>query len=165
MANIRVRVQASPCLSISLASELSRPCLLDHRYTPLEHAIELRFAAGLPGEAILPRSVVRSVYAFAHSLDNASSANLGSVSNSDVRDQRFPNAHYGDADFDVQHRFVLRLRSTRRSRAHFCQRCFCRNEPDSWHRQTSGVFPTAAGNYYTAIDIVSVSNRDRFRSC
>ena len=40
-------------------------------------------------------------------LDNASSASLGSVNNGDFRDQRFPNAEYGNADFDVRHRFVF----------------------------------------------------------
>ena len=48
-----------------------------------------------------------AAYTFAHALDNASSASLGSVNNGDFRDQRYPNLEYGNADFDVRHRFVF----------------------------------------------------------
>ena len=48
-----------------------------------------------------------AAYTYAHALDNASSASLGSVNNGDFQDQRFPNQNYGNADFDVRHRFVF----------------------------------------------------------
>lgn len=46
-------------------------------------------------------------YTYAHALDDASSANLGSLNNGDFRDQTQPYLEYGNSDFDVRHRFVM----------------------------------------------------------
>ena len=57
--------------------------------------------------ATLTDCSTKLAYTFAHALDNASSASLGSVNNGDFQDQRFPNQNYGNADFDVRQRFVF----------------------------------------------------------
>jgi Carboxypeptidase regulatory-like domain/TonB dependent receptor len=46
-------------------------------------------------------------YTYSHALDDASSASLGSLNNGDFRDQLDPQLEYGNADFDVRHRFVV----------------------------------------------------------
>src|SRR5713101_6312978 len=122
-------------------------------YNSLQVRLEKRYSHGLQYEA---------AYTFANALDNASSASLGSVNNGDFRDQRFPNAEYGNADFDVRHRFVFsyvydlpfgRGRMFAKSASGFVNQVL-----GNW--QMSGVFSAATGNYYTATDIVSVSNSD-----
>jgi len=122
-------------------------------YNSLQVRLEKRYSQGLQYEA---------AYTFAHALDNASSASLGSVNNGDFRDQRFPNAEYGNADFDVRHRFVFsyvydlpfgRGRRFAKNASGFVDQVL-----GNW--QMSGVFAAATGNYYTATDIVSVSNSD-----
>jgi hypothetical protein len=122
-------------------------------YNSLQVRLEKRFSHGLQYEA---------AYTFAHALDNASSASLGSVNNGDFRDQRFPNAEYGNADFDVRHRFVFsyvydlpfgRGRMFAKNASGFVNQVL-----GNW--QMSGVFSAATGNYYTATDIVSVANSD-----
>jgi len=122
-------------------------------YNSLQARLEKRFSHGLQFEA---------AYTFAHALDNASSASLGSVNNGDFRDQRFPNAEYGNADFDVRHRFVF---SYVYDLPFGRGRMFAKNSSGivnqilgNW--QMTGVFSAATGNYYTATDIVSVSNSD-----
>lgn len=67
-------------------------------YNSLQVRWEKHFAHGLQFEAS---------YTYAHALDDASSANLGSLNNGDFRDQRFPALEYGNSDFDVRHRFVI----------------------------------------------------------
>jgi hypothetical protein len=122
-------------------------------YNSLQIRLEKRYSHGLQYEA---------AYTFAHALDNASSASLGSVNNGDFRDQRFPNAEYGNADFDVRHRFVFsyvydlpfgRGRMFAKDASGFVNQVL-----GNW--QMSGVFSAATGNYYTATDIVSVANSD-----
>lgn len=46
-------------------------------------------------------------YTWAHSLDIASNANLGAQNGGDFRDMRFPNAEYGNSDFDLRHHAVI----------------------------------------------------------
>ena len=48
-----------------------------------------------------------ATYTYGHALDDASSANLGSDNAGDFRLQTDPRLEYGNADFDVRHRFVL----------------------------------------------------------
>jgi hypothetical protein len=122
-------------------------------YNSLQVRLEKRFSHGLQYEA---------AYTFAHALDNASSASLGSVNNGDFQDQRFPNANYGNADFDVRHRFVF---SYVYDLPFGRGRMFARNASGAMNQilgnwQMSGVFSAATGNYYTATDIVSVANTD-----
>jgi hypothetical protein len=67
-------------------------------YNSLQVRLEKNFSHGLQFEAS---------YTYAHALDDASSAALGSLNNGDFRDQRFPFLEYGNSDFDVRHRFVI----------------------------------------------------------
>jgi Carboxypeptidase regulatory-like domain/TonB dependent receptor len=122
-------------------------------YDSLQVRLEKRFSHGLQFEA---------AYTFAHALDTASSASLGSVNNGDFQDQRYPNQNYGNADFDVRHRFVF---SYVYDLPFGRGRAFANNTSGvvnqiigNW--QTNGVFSFATGNYYTATDIVSVSGSD-----
>jgi hypothetical protein len=67
-------------------------------YNSLQVRLEKNFSHGLQFEAS---------YTYAHALDDASSAALGSLNNGDFRDQRYPYLEYGNSDFDVRHRFVM----------------------------------------------------------
>src|SRR5882762_7085844 len=68
-------------------------------YHSLQAHYEKRFQHGLQFQAS---------YTWAHSLDISSNANLGPTqNNSDFRDFRFPNAEWGNSDFDVRHYFTL----------------------------------------------------------
>ena len=122
-------------------------------YDSLQVRLEKRYSHGLQFQAS---------YTFAHALDNASSASLGSVNNGDFQDQRYPNQNYGNADFDVRHRFVFSYvydLPFGRGRMFVKDASGLVNQIlGNW--QMSGVFSHATGNYYTATDIVSVSNSD-----
>jgi hypothetical protein len=67
-------------------------------YSSLQVSWEKHFSRGLQFQAS---------YTYAHALDDASSANLGSLSNGDFRNQLIPALEYGNSDFDVRHRFVI----------------------------------------------------------
>ncbi len=69
----------------------------DSNYDSLQVRLEKRLTHGL---------TFQLSYTYSHSLDDASSASLGSLNNGDFRDQRHPGLEYGNADFDVRHRFV-----------------------------------------------------------
>ncbi len=140
----------NPALDTSIGTFRSNT---QSNYNSLQVRLEKRFSHGLQYEA---------AYTYAHALDNASSASLGSVNNGDFRDQRFPNAEYSNADFDVRHRFVFsyiydlpfgRGRTFAKTASGLVNQLV-----GNW--QMSGVFSAATGNYYTATDIVSVSNSD-----
>jgi len=122
-------------------------------YNSLQVRFEKRYTHGLQFEA---------AYTYAHALDNASSASLGSVNNGDFRDQRFPNLEYGNADFDVRHRFVLSyaydLPFGRGRKLASGVSGVANQIIGNW--QLAGVFSAATGNHYTATDIVPVSNSD-----
>jgi hypothetical protein len=122
-------------------------------YDSLQVRLEKRYSHGLQYEA---------AYTFAHALDNASSASLGSVNNGDFQDQRFPNQNYGNSDFDVRQRFVFsyvydlpfgRGRSFAKDAHGVVNQII-----GDW--QMTGVLSAATGNYYTATDVISVSNSD-----
>ena len=122
-------------------------------YHSLQVRLEKRYSHGLQYEA---------AYTWAHALDNASSASLGSVNNGDFQDQRYPNQNYGNADFDVRHRFVLsyvydlpfgRGRMVAKNATGVVNQVI-----GNW--QMTGVFSAATGNYYTATDINNVSGGD-----
>jgi hypothetical protein len=122
-------------------------------YNSLQVRLEKRYSHGLQYEA---------AYTFAHALDNASSASLGSVNNGDFRDQTNPNLEYGNSDFDVRHRFVFsyvyELPFGHGRRFAGDASGFLNQVIGNW--QMAGVFSAATGNYYTATDTVSVSNSD-----
>ncbi|HEV2395778.1 MAG TPA: TonB-dependent receptor [Candidatus Sulfotelmatobacter sp.] len=67
-------------------------------YNSLQARVQKRAARGLQFEAS---------YTYSHSLDEASSASLGSLNNGDFRDQRYPSLEYGNSDFDVRHHLVV----------------------------------------------------------
>jgi hypothetical protein len=122
-------------------------------YNSLQVRLEKRYSHGLQYEV---------AYTFAHALDNASSASLGSVNNGDFRDQTNPNLEYSNADFDVRHRFVFsytydlpfgRGRMLAKNASGFVNQIL-----GNW--QMNGVFSAATGNYYTATDTSGVSNSE-----
>jgi hypothetical protein len=122
-------------------------------YNSLQVRLEKRYSHGLQYEA---------AYTFSHALDNASSASLGSVNNGDFQDQRYPNANYANADFDVRQRFVFsyvydlpfgRGRVLAKNSSGLVNQII-----GNW--QMTGVFSAATGNYYTATDINDVSGGD-----
>jgi hypothetical protein len=140
----------NPALDTGIAAFRSNT---QSNYNSLQVRLEKRFSHGLQYEA---------AYTFAHALDNASSASLGSVNNGDFRDQTNPNLEYGNADFDVRHRFVFsytydlpfgRGRLLAKNASGFANQIL-----GNW--QMSGVFSAATGNYYTATDTAAVSNSE-----
>ena len=143
-------VNCNPALDVAIPTFRSNA---QSNYNALQVRLEKRYSHGLQYEA---------AYTWAHALDNASSADLGSVNNGDFRDQRDPNAEYGNADFDVRHRFVFsyvydlpfgRGRLFAKNVSGFVNQIL-----GNW--QMAGVFSVATGNYYTATDITNVSGSD-----
>jgi Carboxypeptidase regulatory-like domain/TonB dependent receptor len=67
-------------------------------YNSLQVHLEKRVSHGLEFGAS---------YTYAHGLDDASSASLGSLNNGDFRNELYPWLEYGNADFDVRQRFVV----------------------------------------------------------
>jgi len=138
----------NPALDTDIATFRSNT---QSNYNSLQVRLEKRYSHGLQFEV---------AYTFAHSLDNASSASLGSVNNGDFLDQRYPNQNYGNSDFDVRHRFVF---SYVYDLPFGRGKIFAKDASGvvnqvlgNW--QMSGVFSAATGNYYTATDIIPVSN-------
>jgi hypothetical protein len=143
-------VNCNPALDVTIDTFRSNA---QSNYNSLQVRLEKRYSHGLQYEA---------AYTFAHALDNASSASLGSVNNGDFQDQRYPNANYGNADFDVRHRFVF---SYVYDLPFGRGRTFAKDASGvvngilgDW--QMTGVFSAATGNYYTATDISNVSGGD-----
>ena len=140
----------NPALDTTIATLRSNT---ESNYNSLQARLEKRYSHGLQYEA---------AYTWSHALDNASSASLGSVNNGDFQDQRFPKANYGNADFDVRHRFVF---SYVYDLPFGRGRKFAGNASGVMNQllggwQMTGVLSAATGNYYTATDIVSVANAD-----
>jgi hypothetical protein len=117
-------------------------------YNSLQVRVEKNFSHGLQFEA---------AYTYAHSLDDASSANLGSLNNGDFRDQRYPYLEYGNSDFDVRHRFVF---------SYIYQLPFGQGKKfggdasglknqiiGNW--QVSGITTASTGNWFTVTDAIS----------
>ncbi len=140
----------NPALDTGIAAFRSNT---QSNYNSLQVRLEKRYSHGFQYEA---------AYTFAHALDNASSASLGSVNNGDFRDQTNPNLEYGNADFDVRHRFVFsyayELPFGRGHRFAKDASGFVNQILGNW--QMNGVFSAATGNYYTATDNYGVSNSD-----
>ena len=67
-------------------------------YNSLQMRAEKRFSHGLSFMA---------AYTWAHSIDDASNANLGAQNNDDFRDFRHPEWEYGNSSFSVRHRAVF----------------------------------------------------------
>lgn len=98
--------------------------------------------------------VFSAAYTWAHSLDDASSANLGAQNGGDFRYFMFPQLEYGNSDFDVRHRFVV---------SYAYDLPFGRGKKfgSSWNRpvdavfgkwQVAGVTSIQTGNWFTITD-------------
>ena len=95
-------------------------------------------------------------------MDTASNANLGAQNGGDFRDARYPNAEYGNSDFDIrQHAVVDALYELPFGHG----RRFAKNiaRPldlviGGW--QVGGIGSFATGNWYTVTSNAGVSNAD-----
>ena len=123
-------------------------------YNGLQVRLEKRFSHGLQFEA---------AYTYSHALDDASNANLGSQNQGDFRLQTAPFLEYGNADFDVRHRFVLSyiydlpFGNGQRfgGNATGVQNQLIGN----W--QVTGIVSAQTGNWFTPTDdLVNISNSD-----
>ena len=123
-------------------------------YNSLQVRLERQFSHGLQFQAS---------YTYAHALDIASSASLGSANQGDFRLQTDPRAEYGNADFDVRHRFVL----SSIYELPFGKGKWLATDASGWVNQVIGGWQVAAivsastGNWYTPTDIsANVSTSD-----
>jgi len=114
-------------------------------YNSLQARLEKNFSHGVQ---------FQFSYTYSHALDDASSANLGSFNNGDFRDQRFPKMEYGNADFDVRHRFVAsyiyELPFGKNKAIGKDASGFLNQVIGNW--QVSGIVTAATGNYFTVSD-------------
>ncbi len=115
-------------------------------YNSLQARFEKRFRKGLQFEAS---------YTWAHSIDNASNANLGPTqNNSDFRNFRNPSAERGSSDFDVRHRLVLNSiyeLPVGHGKRFFGQASgFTNQVVGGW--QVTNIFTVSTGNWYTVLD-------------
>jgi hypothetical protein len=123
-------------------------------YNSLQARLQKRLTRGLQFEAS---------YTYSHALDDASSANLGSFATGDFRDQRFPQMEYGNADFDIRHRFVL---SYMYELPFGKGKTFAGNTSGLLNQiiggwQVAGITSASTGNYFTPTDIATdLSNSD-----
>lgn len=123
-------------------------------YHSLQARLEKRLTHGLQFQAS---------YTYSHALDIASSANLGSFATGDFRDQRFPNLEYGNADFDIRHRFVFSysydLPFGKGQRFGGNANGALNQIIGGW--QVAGITSVSTGNYFTPTDIATnLSNSD-----
>lgn len=123
-------------------------------YHSLQVHIEKRATRGLQFQAS---------YTYSHALDEASSASLGSLSNGDFRDQRFPGMEYGNSDFDVRHHFVLsfdyQLPFGKGQAIAGNASGFLNQLIGNW--QLAGIVSASTGNWFTITDPnVNSSNTD-----
>jgi hypothetical protein len=115
-------------------------------YNSLQLHYEKRFGHGLQFQAS---------YTWAHSIDNASNANLGPTqNNSDFRYFKDPQAEYGNSDFGVRHRFVAsyiyQLPIGRGRRFLGNASGFANQLVGGW--QIAGITSVSSGNWFTVLD-------------
>lgn len=123
-------------------------------YHSLQARVEKRMSHGLQFEAS---------YTYSHSLDDASSASLGSLNNGDFRDQRNPALEYGNSDFDVRHHLVVsyawELPFGKGKRFGEKASGFLNQVIGNW--QMAGITSASTGNWFTVTDtLVNSSNTD-----
>ncbi len=115
-------------------------------YNSLQTRLEKRFAHGLQFLAS---------YTWAHSLDNASNANLGPTqNNSDFRYFKDPQAEYGNSDFDIRQRFTgsfLYELPIGHGKA-FLGNAAGVAEQIAGGWQIASIISLSTGNYFTALD-------------
>jgi hypothetical protein len=96
-------------------------------------------------------------------LDDASSASLGSQNQGDFRYQNDPLLEYGNADFDVRHRFVF---SSEYELPFGKDKLIGGNASGALNQiignwQVAGIMTASTGNWFTPTDIVTnLSNSD-----
>jgi hypothetical protein len=123
-------------------------------YNSLQVRFEKRTTHGLQFEAS---------YTYSHALDDASSASLGSQNQGDFRFQNNPRLEYGNADFDVRHRFVLSYTYELpfgKDKAIGGNASGVLNQIiGNW--QVAGITTASTGNWFTPTDIATnLSNSD-----
>jgi len=123
-------------------------------YNGLQLRLEKRFSNGLQFSA---------AYTYSHALDDASSASLGSQNQGDFRLQTAPYLEYGNADFDVRHRFVVNFvyNLPFGNGQHFGSNLtgVANQLVANW--QVTGIVSAQTGNWFTATDdVVNISNSD-----
>jgi hypothetical protein len=102
-------------------------------------------------------------YTYAHALDDASSASLGSLNNGDFRNQLFPGLEYGNSDFDIRQRFVINY-AYELPFGH--GKMFGGDANGAWNQlignwQVAGIVTAQTGNWFTITDsLPSVSTSD-----
>jgi hypothetical protein len=123
-------------------------------YDGLQAKLEKRFSHGIEFEAS---------YTYSHALDDASDANLGSQNQGDFRYQNNPALEYGNADFDVRHRFAFNYVYD----LPFGNGRWLGNDWSGWRNQVaggwqiSGIVTAQTGNWFTPTDdLVNESNSD-----
>jgi hypothetical protein len=140
-----------PVFDVALATFRSNAI---SNYNSLQVHLEKRPTQGLQFQAS---------YTYSHALDDASSASLGSQNQGDFRYQNDPRLEYGNADFDVRHRFVL---------SYSYEFPFGKNKMvgasasgvldqliGNW--QVAGITTASTGNWYTPTDVATnLSNSD-----
>jgi hypothetical protein len=102
-------------------------------------------------------------YTYAHALDDASSASLGSLNNGDFRNQLQPGLEYGNSDFDLRQRFVVNYAYQLpfgRAKAFGGNASGALNQIiGNW--QVAGIVTAQTGNWFTITDeVTSVSTVD-----
>jgi hypothetical protein len=123
-------------------------------YHALQVNVEKRASNGLEFNAS---------YTYSHSLDDASSASLGSLNNGDFRDQRYPSMEYGNSDFDVRHHAVV---SFTYELPFGTGKMLARNASGALNQvignwQLAGIVSASTGNWFTVSDpFVNSSNTD-----
>jgi len=115
-------------------------------YNSLQARLEKQFSHGLQFEAS---------YTYSHSLDDASSASLGSANQGDFRLQTDPRLEYGNSDFDVRHRFVI---SYIYELPFGKDKEFGKNATGAVNQmlggwQVAGIVTASTGNWFTPTDI------------
>jgi len=122
-------------------------------YNALEASVERSSSTGL--------SLLAS-YTYAHGLDNASAANLGSQNGGDFRDFRHPEAEYGNSDTDVRHRFTFSylypLPVGRGRKFANNANALLNGVIGNW--QIGGIATLSSGNWFTETDANDFSNAD-----
>ena len=117
-------------------------------YHSLQAHIEKRVSHGLQLEAS---------YTYSHSLDDASSADLGSLNNGDFRDQLNPALDYGNSDFDARQHFVASfMYELPFGKGHAFggnASGFLNQLIGNW--QMAGIVSASTGNYFTVSDATS----------
>src|SRR5580658_2458144 len=123
-------------------------------YNGLQLRLEKRFSNGLQFEF---------AYTYSHALDDASDASLGSQNQGDFRLQTAPYLEYGNADFDVRHRFVtnfvydLPFGNGQKFGSNLTG--VANQLVGNW--QVTGIVSAQTGNWFTPTDdLVNISNSD-----